>query len=66
MNKELKTILTKFSESGWDLISSVSKEYLSGADNKKALIKAIEQANKECGNCGCEFDPLYERALELL
>ena len=30
------------------------------------LIKAVEQADKECGNCGCEFDPLYKRALELL
>ena len=32
----------------------------------KELINAVEQANKDCGNCGCEFDPLYRRALELL
>jgi hypothetical protein len=30
------------------------------------LIKAVDQADKECGSCGCEFDPLYKRALELL
>ncbi len=66
MNEELKTILTKFSKSGWDLIDSVSKEYLNGADNKPALIQAIKQADEQCGSCGCEFDPLYKTALQLL
>lgn len=66
MNQELKDILTKFSESGWDLIDGVSKEYLSGADNKSALVEAIRRADEECGSCGCEFDPLYKRALAIL
>jgi len=66
MNEELKTILTKFSQSGWELIETPAKEYLSGIDNKSSLIEAIEQANEQCGNCGCEFDPLYKRALTLL
>jgi hypothetical protein len=66
MNEELKTILTKFSQSGWDLIDSVSKEFLNGANNKTALIQAIKQADEQCGSCGCEFDPLYKRALQLL
>ena len=68
-NVELIKIIEKFSESGWDLIDVPSKKWLS--DNKSSnataeLIKAVEQADKECGSCGCEFDPLYKRALELL
>ena len=68
-NVELIKIIEKFSESGWDLIDVPSKIWL--ADNKSSnataeLIEAVEQADKECGSCGCEFDPLYKRALELL
>lgn len=68
-NVELNEIIKKFSESGWELIEEPSKKWL--ADNKSSnttaeLIKAVEQADKECGGCGCEFDPLYKRALELL
>lgn len=66
MNEELKAILTKFVESGWDLIDAPSRDYLNGSDNKAALIEAIKQADKECGSCGCDLDPLYKRALELL
>ena len=68
-NVELNEIIKKFSESGWELIDVPSKKWL--ADNKSSnataeLIKAVEQAEKECGSCGCEFDPLYKKALELL
>ena len=68
-NVELIEIIKKFSESGWELIDAPSIKWL--ADNKSSnttteLIKAVEQADKECGSCGCEFDPLYKRALELL
>jgi flavin reductase (DIM6/NTAB) family NADH-FMN oxidoreductase RutF len=28
--------------------------------SKEVLIKAIEEADKKCGNCGCEFDALYK------
>ncbi|HKM33124.1 MAG TPA: hypothetical protein VJY54_00045 [Lachnospiraceae bacterium] len=66
MNEELKAILTKFSVCGWDLIDAVSKEYLSEGNNKTELIHAIEQADEQCGSCGCEFDPLYKRALVIL
>ena len=66
ISPELKCILTKFSESGWDLIDSVSKEYLTNGKNRDQLIEAIKKADEECGSCGCEFDPLYKRALELL
>lgn len=64
--EELKVILDKFAQSGWDLIAGPTKAYLEGNATKGELIKAIEQADKECGSCGCEFDPLYKKALNLL
>ncbi len=66
--EELKGIVTKFAESGWDLIDAPSMTWLgeeTGA-NKAALIAAVEKADAECGSCGCDMDPLYKRALELL
>lgn len=63
---ELKSIMEKFSASGWDLIAVPAKEWLDGKGVKTDLVSAIKQADKECGNCGCELDPLYKRALELL
>lgn len=68
-NGELTAIITKFAESGWDLIDAPSKAWLddsSGEAAKLTLIEAVKQADKECGSCGCEFDPLYKKALELL
>jgi flavin reductase (DIM6/NTAB) family NADH-FMN oxidoreductase RutF len=62
---ELKFILEKFAGSGWDLISIPSAGYLMGDVSKETLITAVEQAARECGNCGCEYDPLYKRFLEL-
>lgn len=69
---ELISIITKFAESGWEVIDTPSKEWLNQLDdngiphNNAELIKAIEIADRECGSCGCEFDPLYKRALVLL
>jgi hypothetical protein len=68
-NTELVKIVEKFAESGWDLIDAPSKKWLAdnGSDDSTAeLLKAVEQADKDCGSCGCDFDPLYKRALELL
>jgi flavin reductase (DIM6/NTAB) family NADH-FMN oxidoreductase RutF len=64
-NGELKIILEKFADSGWKLISIPSKKYLKGDGTKEDLVLAIEQADKDCGNCGCEYDSLYKRFLEL-
>jgi|LFRM01.1.fsa_nt_gb sugar phosphate isomerase/epimerase len=64
--EELTRILTKFAESGWDLIAGPSKAWLDGNGDEKELLAAIEQADKDCGSCGCEFDPLYKRAIALL
>ena len=64
--EELKAIIEKFVESGWELISVPAQEWLNDNANTENLIAAIKQADKECGSCGCDFDPLYKRALELL
>lgn len=63
---ELKEIMTKFADSGWDLIAEPAKRWLEGTTDREVLIAAIRQADEECGSCGCDFDPLYKRALELL
>ena len=64
--EELKTIMEKLAASGWDLISIPAQQWLDGKADRTALISAIEQADKECGSCGCDLDPLYKRALGLL
>ena len=65
-NEEIRKILSKFAESGWDLIDEASKAWLDGKKSTEDLVPIIKQADEECGKCGCEFDPLYKRALELL
>ncbi len=52
--------------SGWDLISVPAQEWLEGKADKDTLVSAIKQADEECGSCGCDLDPLYKRALELI
>lgn len=66
MNNELMEIINKFALSGWNLIEVPAKAWLKGEISKNELIVVIKQADIECGNCGCEFDPLYKRAIELL
>ena len=64
--EELKTIMEKYAASGLDLISVPAQQWLDGKADKDALVSAIKQADKECGSCGCNLDPLYKRTLELL
>lgn len=64
--EELKFIMEKFAASDWDLIAVPAQQWLDGKGDKNALVSAVKQADKECGNCGCELDPLYKRALELM
>lgn len=63
---ELREIMQKFADCGWDLIDAPAKQWLGGEFDLQTLISAIEQADRECGSCGCDMDPLYKRALELL
>lgn len=63
---ELGDILETFASSGWDLIAAPSKAYLKGKGDRELLSAALRQAEAECGSCGCDMDPLYIRALELL
>ena len=62
---ELRSILKRFADSGWELISVPASAYLCGESCKDELIRAVEQANVECGDCGCEYDALYRRFLAL-
>ncbi len=62
---ELAAILGRFADSGWDLIALPAQAYLNGEDNKDTLVRAVEQAEAECGGCGCEYDALYKRFLAL-
>ncbi|MEY8392004.1 hypothetical protein D3Z36_16405 [Lachnospiraceae bacterium] len=64
--EELKHLMEKFVASGWDLISVPAQQWLDGKADKHVLIEAIRQADKECGSCGCDLDPLYKKALKLL
>jgi len=64
--EELKSIMEKFVASGWDLISIPAQQWLDGKFDREAFISAVKQADRECGSCGCEMDPLYKRALELI
>lgn len=65
-HEELNEIIKKFAESGWDLIAEPSKSWLEGNKDKDRLINAVKQANKECGSCGCEYDSLYKRLLQII
>lgn len=62
---ELRTILKRFADSGWELLSVPANAYLCGESCKDKLISAVEQADEECGSCGCEYDALYKRFLAL-
>ena len=64
--EELKSIMEKFVASGWDLISVPAQQWLDGNADKGILVSAIKQVDEECGSCGCDLDPLYKRALELI
>ena len=64
--EELKVIMEKFAVSGWELIAAPARAWLEGCADRDALVAAIRQADRECGSCGCELDPLYKKALALL
>ena len=49
-----------------ELKSIPAQQWLYGKADKDTLISAIKQANEKCGSCGCDLDPLYKRALELI
>jgi len=65
-NEELFMIMTKFADSGWDLIDGPSEAWINGSKSSEEIMAVIAQADNERGSCGCEFDPLYKKAIELL
>ena len=64
--RELNDILERFAASGWELLALPAQAWLDGGGDRDGLIDAICRAEQLCGSCGCELDPLYPRALELL
>ena len=64
--EKLNQIMERFVISGWDLIAVPARNWLAGKRNVPAMIAAIQQAEAECGGCGCEMDSLYPQALALL
>ena len=64
--EELNSILNRFVQSGWELISVPAQAWLNGNGDKRALLAAVLQADEECGRCGCEYDALYKKAAALL
>jgi hypothetical protein len=59
---ELANIITKFADSGWELIDVPAKVWLQKQfESERAvvegLIDATAKADLECGNCGCEYAP---------
>ena len=63
---ELKPIMEKFAASGREPLAAPARALPAGRADHDALVAAIRQADRECGSCGCELDPLYKRALALL
>lgn len=64
--EELQGILERFAGSGWELIALPSRRWLDGQENREELVRALQQAQQICGNCGCDLDSLYPKALRLL
>lgn len=66
-SEELTMIITKFADSGWDLIDEPSRAWLEGRMSSEELLPILMEADLEFGSCGCEFDSLYKIAItELL
>lgn len=64
--EEFRQIMETFAASGWELIAVPAQAWLEGRSDPAALTAALQQADKECGSCGCRLDPLYKRALALI
>ena len=65
-NLELTNIVKRFADSGWTLLAVPAANYLKDKNTSDQLITAVKEADKQCGTCGCDFDPLYKRFLELV
>lgn len=58
-------------ENGYEPQGSIYYYYLNDTERPEAeyltqMSMPIKQADEEYGSCGCELDPMYKRALELI
>ena len=58
--------MEKFAASNWGLIFIPAQQWLDSGIENSHLIEVIQQVQQQCGNCGCELDQLYPKALKLL
>ncbi len=62
--EELREIMERFAATGWEPLATPAHEWLQGKrGNQEELEKGIHAAAKECGGCGCQLDPLYQKVL---
>ena len=63
---ELEEIMEKFAASPKDEVALPAKRWLNGDLDSETLKKALTRAYKDCGDCGCELDMLYDKAFDLV
>lgn len=65
LNQKIVQLVEEFANSGWTLIATPAQAWLRGENCNQTLIAAVEQAEKQCGGCGCELDQAYQNFLML-
>ena len=65
LNQKILQLVEEFANSGWTLIAAPAQAWLRGENCNQSLVTAIELANQQCGNCGCELDQAYQTFLDL-
>ena len=62
-SEELTMIITKFADSGWDLIDEPSRAGFISRMSSEELLPILMEADLRVWQCGCEFDSLYKIAI---
>ncbi len=65
LNQKILQLVEEFANSGWTLIAAPAQAWLRGENCNQALVAAVEQAERQCGGCGCELDQTYRDFLIL-
>ncbi len=65
LNQKILQLVEEFANSGWTLIATPAQAWLRGENCNRILVAAVEQADRQCGNCGCELDQAYQNFLSI-